>query len=188
MDPLLLISGSGLVMDALEPSFLKDVSSSHTAIIFDNHGVGNTTSDAKRFSIQQFADDTVAFLDVLKVQKADVVGSSMESFIAQELALLRPEKVNKFVLYDARCGGREGIPQDPKAAKVLSDFVNNRVQDIDKILSVTFPSEWIKSHANVGLPQSKEIISSETLKRQFQLVEDWFATIGMVLVTNCLNI
>jgi len=69
----LLISGSGLVMDALEPSFLKDVSSNHTAIIFDNHGVGNTTSDTKRFSIQQFADDTVVFLDVLKVQKADVL-------------------------------------------------------------------------------------------------------------------
>ena len=35
-DPLLLISGSGLVMDAWKPSIIKELSSNHTVIIFDN--------------------------------------------------------------------------------------------------------------------------------------------------------
>ena len=174
--PLLLISGSGLVMDAWEPSILRNLSTNHTVIAFDNRGVGNTTTGNRPFSIQQFAGDTAALLDALKVQKADVLGFSMGSFIAQELALSHPEKVKKLILYGATCGGKDGIPQNPEVVRILSDFVDNRAQSIDKILSVTFPPEWLKSHPNVRLPQSKEIISSDTLKQQFHVVQDWFAT------------
>jgi hypothetical protein len=106
-DPILLISGSGLVMDAWDSSILRDLSSNHTVIIFDNRGVGNTTAGTKPFSIVQFANDTDGLIDGLKIQKADVLGFSMASFIAQELALLHPEKVNKLILYGASCGGKE---------------------------------------------------------------------------------
>src|SRR5215467_5666477 len=90
--PILLISGSGLAMDQWQQSVLRDLSRNHTVIIFDNRGVGNTTIGTKPFSIQQFANDTVDLLDILKIQKADVLGFSMGSFIAQEVTLLHPEK------------------------------------------------------------------------------------------------
>ena len=171
-DPFLLISGSGLVMDAWEPSILKELSSNHTVIIFDNRGVGNTTIGTKPFSIQQFANDTVGLLGALKIQKADVLGFSMGSFITQEITLLHPEKVNRLILYGATCGGEENIPQTPQVVKILSDLVNNRTQDPEKILSVTFPLEWVKSHANRTIPESKEIVTSNTLKQQFNLNKD----------------
>jgi pimeloyl-ACP methyl ester carboxylesterase len=173
--PILLISGSGLVMDAWEPSLLKELSSNHTVIIFDNRGVGNTTIGIKPFSIQQSATDTVGFLDALKIQKADVLGFSMASFIAQEITLLHPEKVNRLILYGATCGGEGNIPQAPQVVKILSDLVNNRTQDPEKILSVTFPLEWVKSHPNRTIPESKEIVTSNTLKQQFNLNEAWLA-------------
>ena len=171
-DPFLLISGSGLVMDAWEPSILKELSSNHTVIMFDNRGVGNTTIGTKSFSIQQFANDTVGLLGALKIQKADVLGFSMGSFITQEITLLHPEKVNRLILYGATCGGEENIPQTPQVVKILSDLVNNRTQDPEKILSVTFPLEWVKSHANRTIPESKEIVTSNTLKQQFNLNKD----------------
>jgi pimeloyl-ACP methyl ester carboxylesterase len=175
-DPFLLISGSGLVMDGWNPSILRNLSSNHTVIIFDNRGVGNTTAGIKPFSIVQFANDTSGLLDALKIQKADVLGFSMASFIAQELALLHPEKVNRLILYGASCGGKENIPQSPEVVKILSDVVNNRLQDQEKALSVTFPLSWIKSHPHFTFPQPKETISPSTLKQQFNIVEDWFAT------------
>ena len=175
-DPFLLISGSGLVMDAWQPSMLRDLSRNHTVIIFDNRGVGNTTAGTKSFSIQQFANDTVGLLDALKIQKADVLGFSMASFIAQEITLLHPEKVNRLILYGATCGGEGNIPQTPQVVKILSDLVNNRTQDPEKILSVTFPLEWVKSHPNRTIPESKEIVTSNTLKQQFNLNEAWLAT------------
>lgn len=81
-NPLLLISGSGLVMDAWPPSMLQELSSNHTVIIFDNRGVGNTTSGVKPFSIIQFVNDTAGLMSALKIQKADVLGFSMGSFVA----------------------------------------------------------------------------------------------------------
>jgi len=174
-DPFLLISGSGLTLDAWEPALLKELSSNHTVIIFDNRGVGNTTIGTKPFSIQQFANDTVGFLDALKIQKADVLGFSMASFIAQEITLLHPEKVNRLILYGATCGGEWNIPQTPQVVKILSDLVNNRTQDPENILSVTFPLEWVKSHPNRTIPESKEIVTSNTLKQQFNLNEAWLA-------------
>jgi len=176
-DPILLISGSGLVMDAWDSTMLRDLSSNHTVIIFDNRGVGNTTAGTKPFSIIQFANDTSGLLEALKIQKADVLGFSMGSFIAQELTLLHPQKVNRLLLYGASCGGKENIPQSPDVVKILSDLVYNRSQDVGKVLSVTFPQSWIKSHSsNTSIPQSKEIVSPDTLKQQFNIVEDWFAT------------
>jgi pimeloyl-ACP methyl ester carboxylesterase len=163
-------------MDAWQPSILRDLSRNHTVIIFDNRGVGNTTVGTKSFSIQQFANDTVGLLDALRIQKADVLGFSMASFIAQEITLLHPEKVNRLILYGATCGGEGNIPQTPQVVKILSDLVNNRTQDPEKILSVTFPLEWVKSHPNRTIPESKEIVTSKTLKQQFDLNEGWLAT------------
>src|SRR5215472_4549849 len=58
-DPILLITGAnGVRMDVWDPVLLRELASSHTVIIFDDRGVGNTTSGSKVFSIKQFANDT----------------------------------------------------------------------------------------------------------------------------------
>jgi pimeloyl-ACP methyl ester carboxylesterase len=175
-DPFLLISGSGLVMDAWQPSIPRNLSRNHTVIIFDNRGVGNTTIGTKPFSIQQLANDTAGLLDALKIQKADVLGFSMGSFVAQQLTVTYPEKVIRLILYGATCGGEGNIPQTPQVIKILSNLVNNHTQDPEKILSVTFPLKWVKSHPNVTIPKSKEIVTANTLKQQFDLNEGWLAT------------
>jgi hypothetical protein len=57
---ILLISGSGNVMDVWPTHFLKELASNHTVIIFDNRGVGgvgNTTVGTRPVSIGQFAND-----------------------------------------------------------------------------------------------------------------------------------
>jgi pimeloyl-ACP methyl ester carboxylesterase len=60
-------------------------------IVFDNRGVGNTTTGIKPFSIQQFANDTAGLLYALKIQKVDVLGYSLGSAIAQQLTVTHPE-------------------------------------------------------------------------------------------------
>lgn len=106
-DPILLIGGLGAKVDSWEPSILRNLSTNHTVIVLDNRGVGNTTTGTKPFSVQQFANDTNGLLDALKIQKADVLGHSMGTFVAQQLAVMHPEKVNRLVLVAASCGGKE---------------------------------------------------------------------------------
>jgi hypothetical protein len=48
-DHILLISGSGNVMDVWLTHFLKELASNHTVIIFDNRGMGNTTAGKNHF-------------------------------------------------------------------------------------------------------------------------------------------
>ena len=90
--PILLISGSGNVMDVWPSSMLHELSSNHTIIIFDNRGVGNTTLGTKPISVKQMANDTVGLLDALKIHKVDVLGFSMGSFVAEQLAITHPER------------------------------------------------------------------------------------------------
>jgi pimeloyl-ACP methyl ester carboxylesterase len=174
---ILLISGSGNIMDVWPTHFLKELASNHTVIIFDNRGVGNTTVGTRPLSIGQFANDTVGLLDALDIQRIDVLGFSMASFIAQQLALTHPERVNRLVLYGASCGGQEGIPQTQEVTMTISDFVNNRSQNADAFLCVTFPPEWIRMNPNYleTIPKTTEIVLFTTLVKQFNVVEDWLS-------------
>jgi hypothetical protein len=113
-DPILLISGASSDMNAWEPSTLRNLSSNHTVIVFDNRGVGNTTTGTKPFSFQQLANDTAGLLDALKIEKADVLGYSLGSFVAQQLTVTHPEKVNRLILVAASCGGKQSIPPSLK--------------------------------------------------------------------------
>ena len=176
-NPILLISGSGNVMDVWPTHFLKELALNHTVIIFDNRGVGNTTAGTRPFSIDQFANDTVGLLDALDIQRTDVLGFSMASFIAQKITLTHPERVSRLVLYGASCGGREGIPQTQEVTMTISDLANNRSQNADASLSVTFPAEWIRKNPNYleTIPKTPEIILSTTVVKQFNVVEDWLS-------------
>ena len=86
-EPILLISGGSSDMNAWEPSTLRDLSSNHTVIVFDTRGVANTTTGSKPYTMKVLANDTAGLLDALKIQKADVLGYSLGSYIAQKLEL-----------------------------------------------------------------------------------------------------
>jgi len=142
-------------MNRWPPSTLRNISSNHTVIIFDNRGIGNRTTGTKPFSIQQFANDIAGLLDSLKIQKADVLGYSMGSFVAQQITVTHPEKVNKLILVAASCRGKEGIPRSPQLVKMVIDFANKIVnhisttpQEAKQVLSMSFGSGWIKLHPN----------------------------------------
>jgi pimeloyl-ACP methyl ester carboxylesterase len=185
-EPILLVSGAGGDMN--NPSTLEVLSSNHTVIVFDNRGVGNTTTGSKPFSIQQFANDTAGLLDALKIRKADVLGYSMGSFIAQQLTVMNPEKVNRLVLVAASCGGKEAIPQSPQLQKMASDIANKFLNNISvsqeemkSLISASLGSGWIRPHPESleNIPEAKDLLSSITPNnnlKQVKAVQSWFAT------------
>ena len=77
-DPIILFNGASDSMDAWNPSFLTDISSNHTVIVFDQRGIGNSTVGSKPYTYPQLANDTAGLLDALKIPKADVMGYSLE--------------------------------------------------------------------------------------------------------------
>ena len=103
-DPLLLIMGitaPGSVWEKHVAYWEKDF----RCIMGDNRGVGLSDKPAGPYTTAQMADDYAGLLDALQIQKVRVVGCSMGSTIAQQLALRHPKKVHSLVLMCpwARC-------------------------------------------------------------------------------------
>jgi pimeloyl-ACP methyl ester carboxylesterase len=190
-DPILLISpAQGDMNTSWEPSTLDELSSNHTVIVFDSRGVGNTTTGSRPFSIQQFANDTAGLMDALKIQEAGVLGYSLGSFIAQQLAVTHPEKVNRLILIATSCGGKESIPHSSEIPKMVIDFINKIAngthvtpQEVKALLSQGLGSGWLKLHPNfietIPIPEAKDLFPHITPKNNLQQLkagEAWMAT------------
>jgi pimeloyl-ACP methyl ester carboxylesterase len=180
--PIVLINGLSATMDMWSPTLLKELSSSNRmVIIFDNRGAGETTAGTKEFSINQFANDTAGLLDALKIGKADILGSSMGSFIAQELALMNPNRVDNLILYASSCGGKQAIPPSPQVLETVDAITNTSSltqQEIDRITSTLFPPDWFKANPNYQnyIPLPKKSVSPNIIQKQEEAIVSWFTT------------
>jgi 3-oxoadipate enol-lactonase len=98
--PLLLIGGLGFGRWGWFrqlPAFTRHF----RTITFDVRNEGEL-----RHGVADLADEVVALLDHLKVRKAHVLGTSLGGFVAQELAVTRPDLVDRLVLVCTSFGGR----------------------------------------------------------------------------------
>lgn len=103
-EPLLLIMGITAAGGVWEPH-ASYWATNFRCIIGDNRGVGKTDKPQGPYSTAQMADDYAGLLDALGLDNAHVVGCSMGSTIAQQLAVRHPKKVRSLVLMCpwARC-------------------------------------------------------------------------------------
>jgi pimeloyl-ACP methyl ester carboxylesterase len=170
-DPIILFNGASDNMDAWDPSLIAGISSNHTVIVFDQRGIGNTTAGSKPYTIEQLANDTAGLLDALKIPKADVLGYSLGSWIAEQLTITYPEKVNSLVLIGSSCGGKDTIPKPPEFLKLQSDIVNKSqnnipitAEELKSLASASLGEGWIKLH-----PESLENVLAANITSLQQL-------------------
>ena len=152
-DPILLFNGASDGMDPWDPSFPRSLSSNHTVIVFDSRGLGNTTMGSKPYSMQQLANDAAGLLDALKISKADVLGYSLGSFIAQQFTIMYPDKVNTLTLVASSCGGKDNTPKPPEFLKLQSEIVNKSLNNVSisqeemkEFVSASVGAGWIRLH------------------------------------------
>jgi pimeloyl-ACP methyl ester carboxylesterase len=91
-EPLVLIMGWGgdhTVWALQAHAFAAE----HRVISFDNRGAGQSDAPDVPYTITGMARDTLALLDQLGIQRAHICGASMGGMIAQEIALMAPERV-----------------------------------------------------------------------------------------------
>lgn len=179
-DPLVMIMGSlGATMYDWDPQLLNDLSSRYEVVIFDNPGIGNTTAPEGNWSIAEFANDTAGLMDALNMKKANVIGWSMGTLVAQEMAIRYPEKVDKLILYGTRCdGGKNAMSQSLSTWDVLTNTSVSPEERMNSLLKVLFPPEWLSTHPDFyrRFPTPKEKSSPENIKRQQQAIASWNGT------------
>src|SRR5689334_3379224 len=74
-------------------------------LLVDNRGVGESDAPPGPYTVEELAADAVSVLDDARIECAHVLGVSLGGFIAQEIALSYPERVDRLVLFSTSpCG------------------------------------------------------------------------------------
>lgn len=108
--PLILLHGNG----EDHTYFLHQIehfSKSRRVIAIDTRGHGASPRGNTTFTIKQFADDLLAFMDEHQIEKADILGFSDGGNIALTFALQHQHRINKLIL-----NGANLFPQGVKAS------------------------------------------------------------------------
>ena len=95
-------------LDNWDPALIDALARGRRVITFDNRGVGASSGTTPN-TIAQMALDAIDFIDALGVGAVDLLGFSIGSFLAQEIALVRPSTVRKVVLASSAPQGASGM-------------------------------------------------------------------------------
>lgn len=117
---------------------------------YDKRGHGGSQTTPGPYSISQLADDAIALMDALKIDKVHFIGLSMGGMIGQQLGARYPERVYSLSLCDtasempprslwedrfaiARKEGIPGLVDGTIQRWFTAPFVERAPQDIEKV-------------------------------------------------------
>ncbi len=148
-------------------------------IALDHRDTGDSDPVSEAYTLADLADDAVAVLSTVGVQRAHVVGISMGGYVALHVALRHPERVEKLVLVAASAGGSTHIQPSPELmAQVMQHYrdvqleVGERRRRNWAMASApgyfeSHPEDWEKGAENARYHP----LSREALIRQNQAVQ-----------------
>jgi pimeloyl-ACP methyl ester carboxylesterase len=106
--PLVLLQHFRGNLDNWDPALIDALASARHVITFDNAGVAGSTG-ATPNTVEQMAHDATAFIAAMDLGQVDLLGFSIGSFVAQQMALTRPAIVRRLVLASAAPQGAAGM-------------------------------------------------------------------------------
>jgi non-heme chloroperoxidase len=131
-EPVVLLHGYADSWQSFAP-MLSEFSSSFRTFSLDLRGHGNSDKPAGGYKLDDFVADLAAFMDSMSLERANIVGHSLGSFIAQLFAACHPDRIRRLLLVSsAPSATRNAVIQSLKTeVDALSD-------PIDKAFVVTF--------------------------------------------------
>ena len=111
---LILLHGNGENSDHFKGQIDEFAKQYHVYAI-DTRGHGRTPRGEMLFTIRQFADDLLGFMDVHRIAKAHLLGFSDGANIAMVFAIQHPDRVDRLILNGANlnAGGVKRSTQIP---------------------------------------------------------------------------
>jgi pimeloyl-ACP methyl ester carboxylesterase len=155
--PLVLLQHFRGNLDNWDPALIDALAAARHVVTFDNAGVGGSTGTTPS-TVEQMARDAIAFVAALGFGQADILGFSIGSFVAQEIALIRPGLVRRMILASSAPQGAAGM--HGWAADVIGAVGAPEVSP-DGVLDVFYTRS----------PQSREA-GQQSLQRMFARTQD----------------
>ncbi len=95
--PVLLLQHFRGNLDSWDPALIDELASGRRVITFDYEGVGGSEGNVAH-TMAGTAAGALRFFEAMNLEQVDLLGFSIGSFVAQEIALTRPSVVNRVVL------------------------------------------------------------------------------------------
>jgi len=106
--PLVLFQHFVGTMDSWDPAVTDGLARHREVIVFDNAGVAASGGEVPN-TVQGMAAYGAGLIEALKLPQADLLGFSLGSLVAQQVALNRPDLVRKVILVGSGPRGGEGM-------------------------------------------------------------------------------
>lgn len=138
--PLLLLSGqssSHRWWTRVRPDFDAD----RRVLTLDHRGTGDSDAPPGPYDTRGFADDAVAVLDHLGIERADVYGTSMGGRVAQWIAVRHPHRVRRLVLGCTSPGGTHAVERSAAVRRALAD--PDPAAARRALLDLMYTPEWL---------------------------------------------
>jgi len=177
--PLLMIMGSDAAMTIWDYRLLESLAIHARVTIFDNPGVASSTTGPDRtLSIESMGQDTISLMDALGIERANVMGWSMGSYVALMIATQHPDRVDRLII----AAGDAGSPRSPQGSAADLAALADPATPTGTLLELLFPAsadaamrEYLAAYAAV--PQ--EQVDSEIRRRQFEAIDVWARDPGL---------
>jgi len=119
--PVVLLHG-GLANSDYWGNQVPALAAHHQVILVDSRGHGRSSRSAAPFGYDLMADDVVALLDHLKLQRADIVGWSDGAIIGIDLALRHRDRIRRVFAFAANTnlgGLKPDVAKNPNFATFI---------------------------------------------------------------------
>ena len=176
--PLVFFQHFTGTLDNWDPIVLDALSAEREIIIFDNRGIAGSEGDPLH-TIEEISRDAISFIEAIGLTKVDLFGFSMGSFAAQQVALDRPELVNRIILIGSGPRGGEGL--DTFLPEVWALFEKEYAQPDELLLDTFFaPTETSQAAGRQFLARIRarkqdrdNPISDKVVPAQLAAISEW---------------
>ena len=149
--PLLLIAGQSNNHHWWD-GIREDFHGAHRTVTFDYRGTGDSDKPDIAYSTPGFADDAIAVLDELGIERADVYGTSMGGRVAQWIAARHPDRVRALVLGCTSPGGKHAIERGPEIRHRLADPATAHQTLLDLMYTPAYLARTTGPYQTLGDP------------------------------------
>lgn len=178
-EPLLLVNGYGATGLDWDPMLLGKLARRFTVICPDNRGMGASELGSAAPSVARMADDLLAVLDALELERVVLAGWSMGGFVAQELAAAHPDRVGALALLATDPGGALATLGDAETTARLFDHSGTPRQRASRLISLLFPAgvaEEVDERFGDVVAAAREALDPAALAAQEEAMGEWYAS------------
>ncbi|MEY9967989.1 pimeloyl-ACP methyl ester carboxylesterase [Streptacidiphilus sp. MAP12-16] len=165
-----------------------DFDATYRTVTLDYRGTGESDKPDQPYSTEGFAEDVIAVLDELGIERADVYGTSMGGRVAQWVAARHPDRVRSLVLGCTSPGGPHAVERGNDVRRSLVQPGAGAARRA--LLELMYTPAWLATHPGpyhtVGDPGMPEYARRRHL-RASNTHDAWEALPGIAAPTLVLH-